>query len=245
MNHSLVSTTFRKLNRNSKRGLLATFVVLTALAVNSMPFGAATQGNQRKRVIEETPYPDAPVKIVGVLNRNHKIKFKESFSDDDDWIKGLAFEVVNQSEKTVTHVGIDLVLERPSDEAGLPPSVWPLTYGLNPFWLKPDEPVWDKYTKPIRPGEKAFITLSDLNHEDLKDLLKETNFSHGVDKMTVFVTTIGFDDKTAWGGSYYIRDPSAPNGWSPKRKATGSTKRSAAFPFCRIILGQSGPLRRG
>jgi len=211
------------------------FPCLMALAllglILSMPFGAATQTGQRKRVIEETPYPNAPVQIVGVTNRRYHIKFKESFSDDDDWIKGLEVEVINKSEKTVTHVGIDLFFERPPDQAYEAPVFWPLTYGFNPFFVEPKDPIPASKVRAIRPGEKVTIRLSDLSYEDLKAFLIDKRYLNGIEKMKMFVTTIGFDDGTAWGGSFYIRDPDSPNGWSPKEKPSGSTEKGAAFLF--------------
>lgn len=194
----------------------------------SSPFGAATQTGQRKRVIEETPYPNAPVQIVRVTNRRNHIKFKESFSDDDDWLKGLEVEVINKSEKTVTHVGINLFFERPPDQAHEFPILWPLNYGFDPFLLEPDEPIPPSKVRAIRPGEKVTIPLSDLAYEDLKAFLTDARFD-GIEKMKMFVTTISFDDGTAWRGSFYIRDPGSPGGWRPKERPPGSTKKGAAF----------------
>jgi hypothetical protein len=153
-----------------------------------------------------------------VTNRRYRIKFKEWFVDDDDWIKGLEVEVVNKSGKTVTHVGIDLLFERPPEQAGEPPSVWPLNYGLDPFSISPGEPVPIKI-KQIRSGETAYIQLSDLEYEELRAFLKETRYPLAIEKIKLWVTTIGFADGMAWGGSFYIRDPSAPHGWRPKEKA--------------------------
>lgn len=216
------------------RILTSLFPYLLTLAllalILSLPFGAASKTGQRKRVIEETPYPNAPVQIVGVTNRRYHIKFKESFLDDDDWIKGLEVEVVNKSGKTVTHVGINLFFERPPDQAGEPPIVWPLNYGFDPFFLEPDEPIPASKVRAIRPGEKVTILLSDLAYEELKAFLRDARF-YGIEKMKMFVTTIGFDDGTAWRGSFYIRDPDSPGGWRPKEKPPGSTKKGAAFLF--------------
>jgi hypothetical protein len=172
-----------------------------------LPLGAASQTGQRKRVIEETPYPNAPVQIVGVSNRRYHIKFKESFLDDDDWLKGLEVEVINKSDKTVTHVGIDLLFERPPEQVGEPRTYWPLNYGFDPFLLKPEDPIPTTKIRPIRPSEKASIPLSDLAYEDLKALLRDTRYFSGIEKMKMFVTTIGFDDGTAWGGASIFATP--------------------------------------
>jgi len=209
---------------NRRLIVVSAFFLLGAilLVVSLLPSGAASQTGQRKRVIEETPYPDAPVQIVSLTNRRHPIKLKESFVDDDDWLEGLEIQVINKSDKIVTHVGIQIVFESPNG----PPAVWPITYGLNPFSLKPDEPIITNKIKAIRPGERVSVELSDLAYVELKAFLKDTGHID-VDKVKIFVTTIGFDDGAAWGGTYYIRDPTEKGGWRLKEK--GSTKKSAAF----------------
>lgn len=77
---------------------------------------------------------------------------------------------------------------------------------------------------PIRPGEKVTIRLSDLAYKDLKAFLRGTCYFDGIDKIKMLVTTIGFDDGTAWGGSFYIRDPDSPHGWRPKESGQRSTE---------------------
>lgn len=218
----------------NRRNQLATVIILIALAlwgVSSMPSGAATQTGQRKRVIEETPYPDAPVQIIGVTNRRHPIKFKESFLDDDDWIEGLEIEFINKSEKTVTHVGINLVFERAADQAGDPRAVWPLIYGLNPFSLKPEEPILTNKIRPIRPGEKAYVSLSDLAYLELKSFLRDTRYFDGIEKMKIFVTTIGFIDGTAWGAASIFATRLKNMDGGQKNKSQAARKKVLPFLY--------------
>lgn len=229
LSHLSKSSTLETVNYVAKhRRLIAVFVpcllvVAFFVVSNFLPLGAASQTGQRKRVIEETPYPNAPVQIVGVSNHRRHIKLKESFLDDDDWMKGLEIEVINKSDKTVHHVGIDLFFERPPNQVGeRRPVVWPLNYGVNPFSLKSEDPIPTTKIRPIRPGEKASISLSDLAYLELKAFLRDHRYFDGIGNMKIFVTTIGFDDGTAWGGSFYIRDPNSPHGWSPKEKPKGS-----------------------
>ncbi len=238
---SPASNPLRHFANSSHRNVLALFssglgVALLALTL-SLPFGAATQNGQRKRIIEETSYAKNPVKIIGITNSRHPIKSKEPFLDDDDWLRGLEIEVVNKSDKTVTYVGIDLQIERPPGQAGQPPGFWPLNYGTNPFWISAEEAALASKNKskskikPIQPGETALIELSGLAYEDLKAFLQEIGYPVTIEKIKMSLHTIGFDDGTAWRGAYYIRDPSAPHGWRMKDPPQGSTKKSAAFLF--------------
>lgn len=232
MNHSLsrfFATIVEYRNQHGLAAIVFTLTALTFFGLTSLPFNAATQTEKRKRVIEETPYPNAPVKIIEVLNRNHKIKFKESFLDDDDWLKGLEFKIVNTSGKTVTHVGIEMLFERPPGQEGEPPAFFPLAYGPDPFWLTTDEFAQAKKAKPIKAGETAYLSLAGLPYEDLRAFLTDVRYPVSIEKMKIWVKTIGFEDGTAWRGRFFIRDPNGPGGWSPKEKVQGSTNKGAAF----------------
>ena len=229
--------------RSTRRLIPALFPCLLAFALLaltlSLPFGASTQTGQRKRIIEETSNPDCPVKIVSITNSRHPIKSKEPFLEDDDWLKGLEIEVVNKSDKRVTHVGIYLWLERPPSQAGQAPGFWDLNYGTNPFSMSAEEAALANKSKskskskikPILPGETVYIELSHLAYEDLKAFLKDIGYPVAVDKIRIWVSTVGFDDGTAWRGTYYLRDPSAPHGWRLKDPPQGSTNKSADFPL--------------
>ena len=219
---------------SARRLMMTLFPCLLALALLaltlSLPFGASTQTGQRNRIIEETSNPDCPVKMVSITSSRHAIKSKEPFMDDDDWLKGLEVEVVNKSDKTVTHVGIYLWLERPPSQAGQPPGFWDLNYGTNPFSMSAEEAALANKNKskskikPILPGETVYIELSHLAYEDLKAFLKDIGYPVAVDKIRIWVSTVGFDDGTAWRGTYYLRDRSVPHGWrlkeNPQSKST-------------------------
>ena len=229
-----------RLSNRIQANLFSFLMALALLAlILSVPFGAATQTGQRKRVIEEAPYPDCPVKIIGMTNSRHPIKSKEPFLDDDDWLSGLEIEVVNKSGKTVTHVGIDLLFERPSEQAGQPPAFWPLNYGGNPFSMSAEEAALPINIKPIKPGERALIELSGLAYEDLKGFLKDVGYPVTIEKIKMCLMSIGFDDGTAWSGSYYIRDTNSPHGWRLNESGQGSTKKSAAFSFSQLSYHHS------
>lgn len=88
-----------------------------------------------------------------------------------------------------------------------------MAYGLNPFWLKPEEARLALNVQPIHPGETYELALTDEAHKEMMDFLKKAGYSSTGGKATVVVATIGFTNGTAWRGQLYHRDLRAPAGW--------------------------------
>jgi hypothetical protein len=200
---------------------------LLILAFVFLRSGASGQQfNPRERVIDDKySYESCPIKIVGVETSKHKVTLGKSFSDDDDWLNGLAVRVENTSGKVVTHVGIKLVIERPADERDQPRASWDLWYGVSPFSVKLGEPIPPSQVRPIQPGETETIVLSDTEYDSLRSFLKDVKFPASIEMIHISVYTIGFADGTAWGGQLYRRDPGARGGWTPADEPRGRARK--------------------
>ena len=196
--------------------LIATTYRTNAQLKSAKSFGAERRG----RLIENHSYSDSPVKIIDVRIGKKKVTFKESFDDDDDWLKGLTIAVENQSKVAVNHVGIDFLLERPREQMGEVPAFWNLTYGSNPFWLKPQEPPMS--IQPIQPGETKEIRLQDEAYKEMRLFLRKVGYSASGETVKVMISTIGFINGTAWRGLLYRRDPAASDGWTGEEKPQAS-----------------------
>lgn len=186
----------------------------------SAPSGAASaaskQGNQQERVIDDKySYSDCPVKIVDIKTKNHPVILRKSFLDDDDWLKGLAIQIENRSRKVVTHVGIAMHFDRPKDQGDQSGALWDIWYGVSPFSFKDGESIPPLQVRAIQPGETAFVVLSDIEHDALRAFLNDIKFPSAIDLVHASVSTVGFDDGTAWRGTLYRRDRGGRHGWSP------------------------------
>lgn len=115
-----------------------------------------------------------------------------------------------------------------------------MTYGSNPFWLKPQE----QYLRirPIQPGETQEIRLSNEAYKEMRRFLKKVGYSAGGEKVRVAISTVGFTDGTAWRDRLYYRDPGASDGWTTEEKPQGSARNRTAF-FHELVQTSNGSFR--
>src|SRR5437660_1416185 len=106
-------------------------VLLTMSELNSTHTGAKTQ--EQGRIVTRKPWRVEPVQVVAAKNkRKANIELGETFDDDDDWLDGFTITVLNNSDKTVTAVTIEMVFRRePGDSR--PPVAQALHFGPSPI----------------------------------------------------------------------------------------------------------------
>ncbi|HKR60823.1 MAG TPA: hypothetical protein VJS64_13965, partial [Pyrinomonadaceae bacterium] len=225
---------------NNRLTLILSAVVLIGIALlidtyrtNAQLKQSDSVSDKRGRVMEDQSHSDTPVKIVEVRNGKHIVRLRQSFNEGDDWLKGLSIIVENRSQVPVSHVGIDLLIERPQEQLGELPAFWKIVLGANPFWLKPEERASQVKVRTIQPGEKATVSLSDDSYKEMRAFLKKAGYLSSGEKVRVAISTIGFTDGSAWRGQLYYPDPAAPDGWRTEEKPSGSANGRTAFfvPF--------------
>ena len=189
-------------------GLLCLTALLGLAFLPAQSIAAEPQADQRPRVVDDKySYSDCPVKIVGVETSKRKVVLGESFSDDDEWMKGLKVRVENTSGKDLTHVGIRITFDPPVDQKDQTRASWDVWYGVSPFYYKAEEPIPPPQVREIQPGEIESVVLSDTQYDALRTFLKDIKFPSSIERIHISVYTIGFADGTAWGGQLYRRDP--------------------------------------
>jgi len=168
---------------------------------------ASQQVVQRERVVDDKySYSDCPIKIVKIKTKKHEVSLREAFSDDDDWLRGIAIEIENKSGKVVTHVGIAMRFDRPAEQADPSGALWDIWYGVSPFAFKDGESIPPPQVRTIQPGETAVVVLSDADHNALNSFLQDIKFPSSIERVHISVATVGFDDGAAWRGILYRRD---------------------------------------
>src|SRR2546429_6429233 len=107
-------------------------VALVGLRVTAEP--TPVQGPPRRdRTVLRKPWSVEPVKVVAAKNKKkEKIEIGKSFDDDDDWLDGFTVTVINNYDKTVTAMVIEMVFRRDPGDTRLP-LAWPLNFGPHPF----------------------------------------------------------------------------------------------------------------
>ena len=147
-----------------------------------------------------------PVSIKAVKTKGRPVPLDKKFTDEDDWLEDFAVLVRNDSDKTITHIGLRMVFSPVDGVEGGLGARWDLGYGANPFFYKSEAPVPRSNVPSVLPGGEIELKLSDAELEDLKAFLKKVGFPDTVHVVEIGVSTIGFADGTAWFGKMLKRD---------------------------------------
>ena len=174
-------------------------------------WGVNQTGSERIIVSKENR---SPVKIRTIRLKGKEVEANKTFRENDDWLKELAVEVTNESEKAVTFVQIQLFFPRPNSnsEARKPGVSFTLDHGDNPFAYDTAASMPPLLrVKPLLRRESLEVALSDPGYVALSGLLIDTGFLVTT-KVEISVNLIGFSDGTAWSGQMMQR---SKGGWVP------------------------------
>jgi hypothetical protein len=112
---------------------------LTLLTLIALPlaftvwFVSSTATSQQQgRIVVRKPWPVEPVRIAAVKTRNKdNIEIGSAFGEEDDWLDGFTVTVVNNYDKTVTAMTVEMIFRRePGDRR--PPLAHELHFGPSP-----------------------------------------------------------------------------------------------------------------
>jgi hypothetical protein len=154
----------------------------------------------------------SPVKILRVRTKGREVESNKTFAEGDDWLKDLAVEVTNTSDKTVTFIQIELFFPRAEPETEKPGAIFNLDFGDNPFRFESAADMPPLSVKPVLPGGHQEIALSEAKLSAVNALLTDTGFLVK-SKVEVKVNLVGFSDGTAWSGQMVQRQ--SKGGWVP------------------------------
>src|SRR5262245_33867143 len=73
----------------------------------------------RDRIVVRKPWRVEPVKVIAAKNKKKQnIEIGKSFDDDDDWLDGFTLTVVNNYDKVVTALTIEIIFPREPGDNG-------------------------------------------------------------------------------------------------------------------------------
>jgi hypothetical protein len=206
--------------------LTFTVVLLNAFKARAQQEPAALVSGQNKaRIVTTQGSKSPPIEIAGVKSRKGDIETEKEFVDDDDWLRGLTIRLANNSGKTVTFIGMELIFRRTEDQSPGLPAAWPLRKGIDPFSIQSAKRSDQPEVELALPGRDFEFVLSDVQYDEIKHFLKDIEFPDSIRKAEIQVVKIGFSDGTAWNGRMYRRDPNnlkGPiRGWTPLEGVDG------------------------
>lgn len=114
------------------------FALLMLLGLGVWPhhnFTSAKTNQEADKIIQKEDEYAPPVKIILVGSKIGIIETDTKIAADDDWLRGLAVRVRNDSDKPVSSVSVYLQFCRPENQAQQPDFIAPLEYGPRPLCL--------------------------------------------------------------------------------------------------------------
>jgi hypothetical protein len=203
------------MNHYFLRFTLMLWVAVSIVLTETLPASGAFV-YQKSRIVARRPWPNEPVKVVGLKTKNKsEVEIGKSFEEEDDWLDGLALTISNGHDKTVTALNISLVFRRePGDTR--PPFGHSLRYGPSP--LSADY-VYRDPNKVIKPGETLELRITPEDYQSIQHALAQTGYTSSVIRVEVEVKEVGFEDGSMlYSGTLYVQDPDYPN--DPTKKVT-------------------------
>src|SRR6266403_5625060 len=202
---------------------LSIAIVALRVATGAPPFRVGASP-PRERTVVRKPWRIEPVKVIAAKNKkNGNIEIGKAFDDDDDWLDGFTVTVVNNYDKTVTAMVIDMVFRRdPGDTR--PPLGWPVYFGPHP---SSPEYLHRDPNKIIKVGETADLSLSPEDYKWLMVFLKQNDFPVSIGRVEMVISDVGFEDGSLLHrGTFFLQDPKNPNDPAKKIPAHQPTSRN-------------------
>jgi hypothetical protein len=195
------------LKRSSSYALIFTIAFLP-VALSQSRLSA-----REDRLIEKKTARNEPMKIVGAKNKHGAIELNAEFKDDPEWLRGFTITISNTYHKAIKFLDLELVIPRPKDQAE-PPVADGLTYGRDPS--SPLDAVLPDELRMILPGQSVELTLTDVQYDNLRALLKSQKYSENIVRVNLRLHEVLFDDGTKWIAGIFMRlSESDPNTWIP------------------------------
>lgn len=171
---------------------------------------------QPDRIVVRKPWPVEPVKVVSVKTKNKtNVEIGRPFVEDDDWLEGFTIIVINNYDKTVTSLTVDMIFRREPGDIR-PPLARPLHLGPSP--LTPEYKDRDP-NKVVKVGKTIELSLSAEDYTTLNGDLKETGYTK-IKRVDLVVREVGFEDGSVlYSGTLYLQDPAHPDDPTRKVKA--------------------------
>ena len=160
------------------------------------------------------PFEPVPLEISNLKVNGDPINFDQSFQADDEWLKGLTFDVKNVSGKVITHFRIGLRLRNPNNNQQV---ITPMIFHGRDTGLPNVEA-----TVRVADGEIIHATFDEKRYNGLKQAQEQVGLNRITDA-DLSIEMVIFEGDTAWRlGNLLRRDSSDPMRWNvvrPERKS--------------------------
>jgi hypothetical protein len=211
-------------------------LVLAPPSVVHLQGQGAEASQEGDTVLERGNDFSPPVAITLIKSQAGELRPGKTFDAGEDWLRGLTFNVRNDSGKPINYISLSIRFTRPKGQGGELDFVEPLDYGASPIPYE-DGRVPINTAQPILPGASVELKLTDEEYYEVKTLLTESKYPKVIKKIRVTVQMLGFVDGAIWiAGKTYVLDEDRPGRIVPLEKKGAQMGRWAWDAF--LVSGQ-------
>ena len=195
---------------------LSVAVVALCVASGSPPFRVWASPPQDRTVVRK-PWSVEPVKVIAAKTKNKTdIEIGRAFNEADDWLDGFTVTVVNNSDKIVTALTIEMIFPRePGDTRSK--FALPLHFGPSPSG---PEYAYRNPNKVIKVGKTGDLRIGPENYQKMKVFLQQLGYPDSIKRVELVIREVGFEDGSMLHtGTWFVQDPNGPN--DPSKKIRG------------------------
>ena len=182
-------------------GSVMLLLISVAVTITHNVTNTHASPQNQDRILKQRSWPNEPVKIKLVTSKKGAIKLGETFSDDDDWFRGLTLKIENKSDKAITYIALSLMFKRPDGETGRP-LAYSIRYNQRSarFIGKESEVTVSTQYPPIQPGEFADVKTFEQDFNSIKSLLLQAGYVGGIKAIDIVLEEVIFGDGSGWPG---------------------------------------------
>jgi hypothetical protein len=189
----------------SKLKYVTCLLFLGTLVLGVNAWSPTGQEKANDKIIKYSPYSNQPVEVTNINVKGTSAKLNAKIDEDaDDWLNDLSITVKNVSNKTITHIVLNLAFPE-TKETGIP-MLFPLRYGQNPRAL-----VVTGQPEALPVNQTATLYVSGQTLTKLKSFIEKRQPLNSLKKVMMQLDAVYFEDKSLWtGGSFFRVDPNDP-----------------------------------
>ena len=170
---------------------------------------------RRERNIKLAVIPGQPVKVVEVKVGGRAVKPADTFTADNNWLKGLRLKLKNTSGRSITALQIEFII--PESVTGRNAILQPIVYGRESFGAGCARV--STVTKAILNGDNLEMVFSAEDYSRVRQLLADMGVNTPISDIEIRVGMTVFNDGTAWSEGHQLRrDDSRPGQWTVARR---------------------------
>ena len=189
--------------------ILSLVSMLALMTIGQSPTPTPAPIQSKERMITLQRFTHEPF-VARIKVKGKDREFGQPFTEDSDWVKGLAIEIKNRQPKPIVFISMHIIFLETGNPgpAGL---LYQMHIGKNP---KDNTSNTEKSIFLIQ-NDTLTYSLSDHDHTVLTSFLSRKG--HNIADLTLVRLSINyvlFSDDTMWGnGSDYEPDPSTRTGF--------------------------------